>query len=77
MKIIEITVGTNGQTRVETRGFTGGECRDASKFIERALGQHQGETMTFEFYQSQNTDQQLRQSNCSPLRLLFRTSIEH
>ena len=49
MKIIEIAVDTNGQTRVETLGFTGGECRDASKFIERALGQHQGETMTFEF----------------------------
>ena len=37
MKIIEITVDSKGQSRVETRGFTGGECREASKFIEQAL----------------------------------------
>ena len=31
---------TKGQSKVETSsGFTGGECRDASKFIEQALGQ--------------------------------------
>ena len=38
MKIIEITVDSKGQTKVETRGFTGSECREASKFIEQALG---------------------------------------
>ena len=30
MKIIEITVDGKGQTKVETRGFTGSECREAS-----------------------------------------------
>jgi Protein of unknown function (DUF2997) len=63
MKTIEITVDSKGQTRVETRGFTGGECREASKFIEQALGQSTGEKLTAEFYQSQSLDQQLKQSS--------------
>ena len=42
MKIIEITVDSKGQSKVETRGFTGGECREASNFIEQALGQSNG-----------------------------------
>ena len=63
MKIIEITVDSKGQTKVETRGFTGGECREASKFIEQALGQRTGEKLTAEFYQGQSLDQQLKQSH--------------
>jgi hypothetical protein len=63
MKIIEITVDSKGQSRVETRGFTGSECREASKFIEHALGQGTNEKFTAEFYQGQPTDQQLSQSS--------------
>jgi hypothetical protein len=63
MKIIEITVDSKGQSRVETRGFTGGECREASRFVEQALGQRTDEKLTPEFYQSQTTDQQLKQSH--------------
>ena len=63
MKIIEITVDAQGQTKVQTRGFTGGECREASKFVEQALGQRVGETLTSEFYQGQATEQQIRQSS--------------
>ena len=62
MKIIEITVDPKGRTRVETRGFAGGECRDASRFVERALGRTTGETLTGAFYQDQATQQDLRQS---------------
>jgi len=46
MKIIEISFVTKGQTKVETRGFTGGECRVASRFIEQALGQGTDEKLT-------------------------------
>ena len=63
MKTIEITVDSKGQTKVETRGFTGGDCREASKFIEQALGQSTGEKLTAEFYQGQSLDQQLKQSS--------------
>jgi hypothetical protein len=63
MKIIEVTVDTKGQSKVETRGFTGRECREASKFIEQALGQRTEEKLTAEFYQGQTTDQRLKQSS--------------
>jgi hypothetical protein len=63
LKIIEITVDLTGQTKVETRGFTGGECREASRFVEQALGQRTDEKLTSEFYQGQVTDRQLKQSH--------------
>jgi hypothetical protein len=61
-KTIEITIGPKGDTKVETKGFSGGECRDASKFVEQALGQRTAETLTAEFHQGQQTGQDLRQS---------------
>jgi hypothetical protein len=51
-KIIEIIVSPTGQTKVETKGFTGESCRLASRFIEEALGQRTGEQLTAEFHQS-------------------------
>ena len=62
MKTIKITVSPTGQTRVETKGFTGGECREASRFVEQALGTRSAETLTAEFHQGQQSDQELRQS---------------
>ena len=61
-KVIEIVVNRRGEATVQTRGFTGGECREASKFIEQALGQRTGEKMTAEFYQGQTIEEQLEQS---------------
>jgi len=51
---IEITVKPSGQTLVETKGFSGASCRDASRFIELALGYRQSEQLTAEFHQSSN-----------------------
>ena len=51
MKTIEIIVSPKGETTVTTKGFVGGECREASKFIETALGNRQGERLTAEFHQ--------------------------
>jgi len=61
-KVIEITVSPIGATKVETRGFTGGECREASRFIEQALGACTGEQLTAEFHQGQQTGQELKES---------------
>ena len=61
-KVIEITVGPKGETTVLTRGFSGSECREASKFVEQALGQKTAETLTAEFHQGQQAQQELRQS---------------
>ncbi len=49
-KIIEIIVSPTGETRLETKGFTGGECREASKFVEDALGQKGSEQLTAEMF---------------------------
>lgn len=54
MRIIEIVVSPTGQTDVQTKGFVGGECREASKFLEEALGQRVNETLTAEFHQAAN-----------------------
>lgn len=60
MKTIEIIVTPQGKTTVQTLGFTGSSCREASKFIEQALGQRTGEYLTAEFHQSQTAGQQQR-----------------
>lgn len=62
-KIIEIIVSPTGQTRIETKGFTGSECRQASQFIEQALGQRTSEQLTAEFHQQVNGQQQNQQGN--------------
>ena len=57
-KTIEIIVSPTGETKVETKGFTGAECREASKLIEQALGQRADEQLTAEFHASASTHQQ-------------------
>jgi hypothetical protein len=58
---IEIIVSPTGQTHVETRGFSGSACQDASRFIEQALGQRTQETFTAEYHASQTAGQEVRQ----------------
>ena len=62
-KIIEIIITSDGKTTVETKGFVGASCRDASKFIEDALGQSVSEQLTGEFHQTQSNEQQVRQQH--------------
>jgi hypothetical protein len=62
MKTIEIVVSPTGESKVQTRGFAGGECREASRFIEQALGRRTAETLTAECYQGQQNTQELKQS---------------
>ena len=53
MKTIEIVVDRDGRTTVETKGFTGGECRNASRFVEEALGAVASDRPTAEAFQAQ------------------------
>ncbi|MHC2071082.1 DUF2997 domain-containing protein [Bremerella sp. T1] len=57
MKTIEIIVSPTGESRLETRGFQGTECREASRILEAALGQQTSETLTAEFHASEITQQ--------------------
>lgn len=61
MKQIEIIVSPTGQSRIETRGFVGSECRQASEFLEQALGRRTGEQLTSEFYQPVSHSQPLQE----------------
>ena len=61
MKTIEITISPDGQSRVETKGFAGSDCREASKFIEQALGKQTGEQLTAEFHSNVSTREQNQQ----------------
>ena len=54
-KVIEIIVGPAGQTSVQTKGFIGASCQEASRFIEQALGKRSREQLTGEFYQGTAT----------------------
>ena len=62
-KRIEIVVDAKGGTTIETKGFAGGECIEASRFVEQALGQKTSERTTAEFYT--NASAQVRQNQRS------------
>ena len=49
-KIIEVTVSPKGETSIHTKGFSGGECREASRRLETALGVRTSEQLTSEFH---------------------------
>jgi Protein of unknown function (DUF2997) len=51
-RIIEVIISPQGETRIETKGFSGSSCQLASQFLEEALGARQMEQLTSEFYQS-------------------------
>ncbi len=61
MKTIEVIVAPDGQVRVETKGFSGVECRQASAKLEQALGLRGNEKLTAEFHR-QSEQEPLRQS---------------
>jgi len=61
MKTIEIVVSPKGKTTVQTKGFAGASCQEASRFLEQALGQRTGETLTGEFHQTEHARQSQHQ----------------
>jgi hypothetical protein len=60
-KTIEILVSPNGKTTVQTKGFTGASCREASRFLEQALGKRTAEELTSEFHQAGAIEQRQEQ----------------
>ena len=50
-----------GKTSVQTKGFLGSSCRDASRTLEAALGHRVGEQQTAEFHQAADVQQGQRQ----------------
>ena len=56
-RIIEVIVSPTGETTVQTKGYVGAECQQASKFIEQALGVVASDQKTSEFYQQVQAEQ--------------------
>ncbi|QEG41335.1 DUF2997 domain-containing protein [Roseimaritima ulvae] len=62
MSTIIVIVSPQGDSNIETHGFAGSQCREASRFLEQALGAVTQEKLTSEFYATAQTEsQQTRQ----------------
>jgi hypothetical protein len=57
-RIIEVIVSPQGEATVQTKGYAGSDCLQASKFIEQALGDVASERKTAEFYETTATAEQ-------------------
>lgn len=56
-RTLVVIISPTGETKLETRGFVGASCREASAFLEQALGAKTDERLTAEFYQSTSMTQ--------------------
>jgi hypothetical protein len=65
-KLIEVTVSPQGQIRLETHGFEGANCREATKALEQALGLQESEQLKAEFHALlANRNTSLSHNDCS------------
>ena len=60
-RVIELTVSPTGETTVQTKGFAGSDCLQASRSLEQALGHVSADVKTPEFYTTVTTSQQVQQ----------------
>ncbi len=60
-RILEVTVSPQGEATVQTKGYAGADCLQASRFLEQALGVATSDTRTSEFYQPAAEQQQVQQ----------------
>jgi hypothetical protein len=66
-RTIVVIIAPDGRARIQTHGFAGSQCRDASQFLETALGLVTREQPTAEFYQTatqHSLPQQVHQRPC-------------
>jgi hypothetical protein len=56
-RIIEFVVRPDGATTVQTKGYQGSNCLDASRFLEQALGAVTQNRTTSEFYEAETVPQ--------------------
>jgi hypothetical protein len=60
-RVIEVTISPTGEVTVQTKGYVGSDCLQASRFLEQALGVVSSDHKTAEFYQVENNQQQVQQ----------------
>ncbi len=49
-QVIELVVSPKGETTLQTKGFAGAVCQEASRFLEAALGEAIHEKKTAEYH---------------------------
>ena len=57
-QVIEITISPDGRTTIQTKGFAGPSCRDATRLLEQAIGEVAEERLTPEFHHAQSSQEQ-------------------
>lgn len=60
-RIIEVTISPKGEVTVQTKGYAGSDCLQASKFLEQALGISTSDRKTTEFFNTSVVEQHLQQ----------------
>ena len=65
MKTIEIIVSPDGQTRLQTKGFAGPGCREASRSLEVKLGTRLSDLATSDLFLDQRQERR-RRSDLEP-----------
>jgi hypothetical protein len=60
MRIIEIVVSPRGESTVQTKGYAGSDCMQASRFLEESLGAKITDNKTSEFYEAATAHQDVR-----------------
>jgi hypothetical protein len=60
-RVIEVIVSPQGETTIQTKGYVGATCRQASQFLEQSLGVIASERKTAEFHQHTPAEQQVQQ----------------
>jgi hypothetical protein len=60
-RIIEVIVSPQGEVIMQTKGYAGSACLQASKFLEQALGVVTNDQKTAEFYATEVAQQQITQ----------------
>jgi hypothetical protein len=61
VRIIEVTVSPNGEATLQTKGYVGSDCLQASRFLEQTLGITTAERKTSEFFNTTEAQQQIQQ----------------
>jgi Protein of unknown function (DUF2997) len=61
VRVIEIVVSPQGEATVQTKGYAGADCLQASKWLEQALGIAAADRKTTEFFQAAAQEQHVPQ----------------
>jgi hypothetical protein len=60
-RTIEVIVSPQGEATVQTKGYAGADCLQASKFLEQSLGVATNDQKTSEFWESAAQQQHAQQ----------------